>query len=148
MLILQQDLLSDFKNPSRCNNICDGFRSASLDSTIVLDNLCIPNNYCNVIAESVSQGISSVVSDGSFCQESLIGPSGTSATIIAPAINCSQNLCATGTDKSYKGNKIIAGMNEDGVSDWKSCGNELAINFIIFDIYSMKYIDIYSIFLS
>ena len=51
------------------------------------------------------------------------------------------------SDKSYNGNEIITGMNEDGDSDWKSCGNVLAINLLLYDDYGMKYIDIYSIFI-
>lgn len=39
-------------------------------------------------------------------------------------------------------------MNEDGVSEWKSYRDEIAINinFILFYNYSMKYIDMYGIF--
>lgn len=52
-----------------------------------------------------------------------------------------------GSDRICEGNEIIAGMNEHGVSKWKSCGNKIAINFILFDDYGIKYIDIYNILL-
>lgn len=39
------------------------------------------------------------------------------------------------------------GMNENRVCKWKSCGNDFAISFIIYDNYGIKYIDIYGILL-
>lgn len=48
-------------------------------------------------------------------------------------------------DKSCRGSEVIVGMNEDRVSDWKSCGNEIATNFIPSNDYDMKYINIYGI---
>ena len=62
-------------------------------------------------------------------------------SILTPKI-CSWSI---GSDKSYRGNKIIAGMNEEKVSNWKSCGNEIVINFIPFNDYGMKYINIYGV---
>ena len=80
----QQDLCSDFEDHSRWNSICEGFRFASLDQSILLDTFCITSNDCRAIAYSLSQGTASVVSDGYFCRDSLIGPSGTSSVIVAP----------------------------------------------------------------
>ena len=97
-MIPQKKILSDFEDLSRWNNIGDGFGSASLDPTILLDNFCIPNDECNAIAEGISQGTTSVLTNGFFCRKSLIGPSGTSAVIVAPAIDYEQNLCAIGTN--------------------------------------------------
>ena len=67
----QLDLLSDFKDPSRWNNIHYGFRSASLDLdlTIFLDNFCLPNNDCNAIAKGLCQEAASVVSYRFFLQK-------------------------------------------------------------------------------
>ena len=65
----------------------DVFRSAKLNPTILLDNFCIPNNYCNAIAAIISQGTANVISNGSFCRELPISPPGTSAIIVAPSID-------------------------------------------------------------
>ena len=99
LVIPKQDLLSDFKDLSRWNNIWDGFRFASLDSTILLDSLCIPNDNYNAIAivNGFYWGTSSDVSDKSFCIESPIGPSGTSSVIVTLETDCDQNLYAMGT---------------------------------------------------
>lgn len=68
LVIPQQDILSDFENSSRWNNINDGFRSTSLDPTIFLDNFCILKDKYNTIAEGLYQGIVSGLSDGSFSE--------------------------------------------------------------------------------
>ena len=39
-----------------------------------------------------------IVSDGFFRRESLIGSSGTSSIIVAPEIDCNQNLCSIQTN--------------------------------------------------
>ena len=95
---LQQDHLSDFEYHSRWNSICDGFGFACLDQSILLNKFCIPSDDFKSIADSLSQGTTSVVSDESFCRDLQIGPSGTSAVIVAPETDCNQNLCATGTN--------------------------------------------------
>ena len=98
LVIPKQYLLSYFKDMSRWNNICDVFRFYSLDSTIILDSFCIPNENFNAIVKRFSQRADSVVSDGSFCIESLIGPSGTSSITVSLEIDCAQNVCATRTN--------------------------------------------------
>ena len=94
----QQDHRSDFEDHLRWNSIRDGFEFAHLDQSILLNKFCILSNDCKAIADGISQGTASVVSDGSFCKDSQIGPSGTSAVIVAPETDCDQNLCATGTN--------------------------------------------------
>ena len=94
----QQDLCSDFEGHLSWNSICDGFRFTSLDQSILLDRFCIPSNDCRAIAYGLSQGTASFVSNGSFCRDSPIGPSGTSSVIVAPETDCNSNLCATGTN--------------------------------------------------
>ena len=94
----QQDLCSYFEDHLRWNNICDGFRFAHLDQSILLDSFCIPSNDCRDIVDGLSQGTASVISDGSFCRDSLIGPSCSSLIIVAPETDYNQNLWATGTN--------------------------------------------------
>ena len=96
-VIPHQYLLSDSEDPLRRNIIWDGFRFASLDPTILLHRFCIPRNDWSAIANGFSQGTVSVISDGSFCRESPIGPSGTSSVVVALKTDCNQNLCITGT---------------------------------------------------
>ena len=77
MVIPQQDLLYDFKDHLSWSSIWDDFRFESLDPSILLYRFCIPSNDCSAIADGFSQGTASVVSDGPFCRDSPIGPSGT-----------------------------------------------------------------------
>ena len=59
LVIPHQDILYYFKDNSKWNSIQHGFRFASLDPTILLDILCIPNNNCNTKADVFSQENSS-----------------------------------------------------------------------------------------
>ena len=95
-VVSQQNIFSNFKESSRWKNILDGFSSVILDLIIIIDNLCIPNDKLCAIAEGISQGTTSVVSNGLFLKESPIVLSETSAVIVATAKNYEQNLCATG----------------------------------------------------
>ena len=97
-VIPHQDLFSDFEDHSRWNSIWDVFRFASLDPTILLDRFFIPSDNCSAIVYGFSQGTASVVSDGYFCSEPPIGPSGTSSVIVSLEIDCNQNLFSTGTN--------------------------------------------------
>ena len=50
------------------------------------------------LIEGIVNGTASIVSDGSFKEETLIGPAGTSAVVLAPSTECEAKLYTKGTN--------------------------------------------------
>ena len=59
------------------------------DPTILLDQYHLPLDGCLVLMAGIVARTASIVSDGSFNPESLIGPAGTSTVVLAPSTKCS-----------------------------------------------------------
>ena len=76
------------------------------DPTILLDQYHLPSNDCLAPVAGIETGTASIVSDGSFNPESLIGLAGTSAVVLAPSTNCPAKLYT-------KGNNWVTGSRED-----------------------------------
>ena len=76
------------------------------DPTILLDQYHLPSDGCLALVAGIVSGTASIVSDGSFNPESLIGPAGTSAVVLAPSTNCPAKFYA-------KGNNWVTGSRED-----------------------------------
>ena len=75
------------------------------DPTILLDQYHLPLDGCLALVAGIVAGTASIVSDGSFNPESLIGTVGASAVVLAPSTECSAKLFA-------KGNNWVAGAGE------------------------------------
>ena len=77
--------MSDFEAHSEWSNLEEGFDHARNDKTILLDRFFLPTDECTNLVEGIKNGTASIVSDGSFKQNSPIGPAGTSSVILAPS---------------------------------------------------------------
>ena len=66
------------------------------DPTILLDQYHLPLDDCLVLVAGIVAGTTSIVSNGSFNAESLIGPAGTSAVVLAPSTDSSVKFYAEG----------------------------------------------------
>ena len=58
------------------------------DHTILLDQYHLPRDGCLALVAGIVAGTASTLSNGSFNPESLIGPAGTSAVVLAPSTEC------------------------------------------------------------
>ena len=100
------NMLSDFKDASLWTSLSDGMDSAVEDPTILLDKYQLPSDECRALVDGIVAGTASIVSDGSFNPESLTGPAGTSAVILAPSTKYSAKFYA-------KGNNWVTGPSDD-----------------------------------
>ena len=99
-------LLSDFEDASLWTSLSDGMDTAVEDPTILLNRFCLSADGCLALVAGIAAGIASIASDRSFNPESLIGPAGTSAILLAPSTKCS-------TKVYVKGNNWVTGAAED-----------------------------------
>ena len=90
------NLLSDFEANLEWSNLSEGFDYAINDKTILLNRFFPPTDMCNNLVEGIKNGTASIVSDGSFEQNSPIGPAGTSAVILASSTSSHQHHWARG----------------------------------------------------
>ena len=72
--------------------------SAVEDPTILLDKYQLPSDEYRALVDGIVAGTASIVSNGSFNPESLTGPAGTSAVVLAPSTKCSAKLYAKGNN--------------------------------------------------
>ena len=91
-------LLSDFEDASLWISLSDRMDTAVEDPTILLDRFCLPADGCLALVVGIAAGTASIASDGSFNPESLIGPAGTSAVVLAPSTECSAKFYAKGNN--------------------------------------------------
>ena len=70
------NLASDFEDASAWISLADGMDTAIEDPTILLDQYHLPLDGCLALVAGIVAGTASIVSDGSFNPESLIGPAG------------------------------------------------------------------------
>ena len=98
--------VSDFEDASVWTSLSDGIDTAVEDPTTLLDQFHLPTDNCLALVAGIAAGTVSIVSDGSFNPESLIGPAGTSAVVLAPSTKCSAKFYA-------KGNNWFTGSRED-----------------------------------
>ena len=94
------NLVSDFEDASVWTSLSDGMDTAIEDPTILLDQYQLLLNGCLVA------GTTSIVSDGSFNPESLIGPAGTSAVVLVPSTESPVKFYA-------RENNWVTGSGED-----------------------------------
>ena len=92
------NLLSDFEDASLWTSLSDGMDSAVEDPTILLHNYHLPSDECHALVDGILAGTASIVSDGSFNPESLMGPTGTSAVVLAPSTECPAKFYAKGNN--------------------------------------------------
>ena len=109
------NLLSDFEDESLWTSLVDGMDSAVEDPTILLHKYRLPSDECHALVDGIVAGTASIVSDGSFNPESVMGPTGTSAVVLAPSTKCSAKFFA-------KGNNWVIGSG----ADQSAYKNELA----------------------
>lgn len=96
------NLLSDLKDESLWTTHSDGMDSVVEDPNILLHNYQLPSDDCRALVDGIVAGTASIVIDGSFNPESSMGPTGTSAIVLAPSTEC--------PDKFYaKGNNWVTG---------------------------------------
>ena len=76
------NLVSDFDNASAWTSLSDGMDTAIEDLTILLDQYQFPLDGCLALVTGIVAKTPSIVSDGSFNPESMIGPAGTSAVLL------------------------------------------------------------------
>ena len=77
--------LSDFEADSEWSSLSEGFDYAINNPTILLDKFILPENLCNSLIDSIRNGTTHIVSDGSFEPNSPICKAGTLAVILAPS---------------------------------------------------------------
>ena len=82
------NVLSDFEANSEWSNLSKGFDYALNDETIFLDRFFPPTDMCNNLVKGIRNGTASIVSDGSFEQNSSIGQARTSAVTLSPSTTC------------------------------------------------------------
>ena len=100
------NLLSNFEDASIWTSLSDSMDTGVEDPTILFDQFYLPTYNYLVLAAGVAAGTSSIVSDGFFNPEYLIGPASTLAVILASSTKCSAKLYA-------KGNNWVTGSSED-----------------------------------
>ena len=76
------NLVSDFEDASAWTSLSDGMDTAIEDLTILLDQYHLPLDGCLALVTGIVAKTPSIVSDGSFNPESMIGPAGTSAVLL------------------------------------------------------------------
>ena len=90
--------ISDFENSPAWTSLSDRMDMAIEDPTILLDQYQLPVDNCLALIEGIANWTASIVSDGSFKEETLIGPAGTSAAVLAPSTECEAKLYTKGTN--------------------------------------------------
>ena len=90
------NLVSNFDDVSAWTSLSDGMDTAIEDPTILLDQYHLPCDGCLALVADIVAGTVSIVSDGSFNPESLIGQAGTSAVVLAPSTECLAKFYARG----------------------------------------------------
>ena len=68
------------------------------DPTILLDQFHLPTDNCLALVAGIVAGTASIVSDGSFNPESLLGPASSSAVVLAPSTECPAKFYARGNN--------------------------------------------------
>ena len=99
------NLVSDSEDASVWTSLSDGMDTAIEDPTILLDKYHLPLDGCLTLVAGIVARTASIVSDGSFNPESLIGPAGTSAVVLAPSTKCPAKFYA-------RGNNWVTGSGE------------------------------------
>ena len=92
------NLISDFDNAPAWTSLSDGMDMAIEDPTILLDQYQLPTDDCLALVEGIVTETASIVSDGFFKEESLIGPAGTSTVVLALSTECEAKFYAKGTN--------------------------------------------------
>ena len=92
------NLVSNFDNASAWTSLSDGMNTAIEDHTILLNQYHLPLDGCLALVAGIIAGTASIVSNGSFNPESLIGPAGTSAVVFAPSTECPAKFYARGNN--------------------------------------------------
>ena len=82
------NLVSDFDNATAWTSLSDGMNTAIEGPTLLLDQYQLPLDDCLALVAGIVAGTASIVSNGSFDPESLIGPAGTSVVVFAPSTKC------------------------------------------------------------
>ena len=100
------NLVSNFEDTSAWTSLLDGMDTDIEDPTILLDQYHLPLDSCLALMVSIVAGTANIVSDGSFNPESLVGPAGTSAVVLAPLTECPAKFYA-------RGNNWVTGSGED-----------------------------------
>ena len=90
------NLLSDFEGATVWTSLLDGMDTAVEHPTILLNQKHLPADGCLALVAGIVAGTTSIVSDGSFNLESLIGPAGTSAVVLTPSTNCQPSSMPSG----------------------------------------------------
>ena len=96
VLLPPVNTLSDFEDESVGSTMSEGFDNAINDPTIMLDTFILPEDMCNNLVEGIKNGTTSIVLDGYFDVSSPIGPTMTSAVILAPSTECHQRYRTKG----------------------------------------------------
>ena len=76
------------------------------DPTVFLDQVRLPSDGCLALVSGIAAGTESIVSDGSFNPESLLGRTGISAIVLVPSTKCSAKFFV-------KGNNWVTGASAD-----------------------------------
>ena len=92
------NLLSDFEDSSLWTSLSMGMDSTVEVPTVLLDQVRLPSDGCLALVAGIAAGTASIVSDGSFNSESVMGPTGTSAIVLAPSTECSAKFYAKGNN--------------------------------------------------
>ena len=92
------NLLSNFVDSSLWTSLSDGMDSTVEDPTILLHKYHLPSDECHALVDGIVVGTASIVSGGSFNPESLTGPAGTSAVVLALSTKCSVKFYAKGNN--------------------------------------------------
>ena len=137
----EEDILPLYESSSEWESIEEGLTAAVNDPSILLDKFSITEEQCNNLAKGINEGTASVVSDGSFKKNSLIGPAGTSAVILSPTDTSNKNECATGAN-------WITGTKEDQSAYRSELGGIIAALTIIDAIIRYKDISTGSVTIS
>ena len=90
--------LSDFEDKSSWDSLSDGLDTAVDDPTILLDWYQLFADDCLALMNGIVQETAGIVSDGAFNPDSSLGPTGTSAVVLAPSTNCATKFYAKGNN--------------------------------------------------
>ena len=104
----------------------DGINRAQADSRLLLDYVNISEDEGNSLAQGILSGTASVVSDGSYKEDTPIGPAGSSSCIIAPSMTHDRSTYTQGSN-------WVPGLPEDQSSYRSGLAGVLAA-FAILDV--------------
>ena len=92
------DHLLDFEDVAERDSLAKGLDTTVTDPTIILDYYLLPlDNYIALVGDIV-QGTAWIVSNGLFNPDSSVGPTGTSAVVLAPFVDYNTKLYAKGNN--------------------------------------------------